>query len=103
MILYAGLCVELVRHQLSTGSSSGLVFLKSCGKHRTPRSGRPQMPTATDVAGNETEAAVLEAKPTTPKSILRRDSSASSAAAEGATRKRVTFEEVRDYPTKAKI
>lgn len=52
-----------------------------------------------DAAGNETEAeaAVREAKPTTPRSILRRDASGSSGAAEGATRKRVTFEEVRGY------
>lgn len=45
-------------------------------------------------AGNETEAAAVlrEAKPSTPRSILRRDVPASSTAAEGATRKRVTFE-----------
>lgn len=47
---------------------------------------------AADAAGNETEAAVREVKPSTPRSILRRDVPASSTAVEGATRKRVTFE-----------
>lgn len=47
---------------------------------------------AADAVGNETDAAVREAKPSTPRSILRRDVPYSSTTAEGATRKRVTFE-----------
>lgn len=80
---------------LNSGGVFGLLFLKNRWTHTAVGM------SAADTVGSEVDAAAREAKPSTPRSILRRDSSTSSAVAEGATRKRVTFDEVRGWRVKS--